>query len=182
MILFHWLSWLALLWSLLRREYNSEVCIKLLLRSCDGMILFHRLSWICLIKNHSLRAYSKWMDLRALHDIFRFQHCIVVAKINWTQQLWIGNQFMNTKECRSISLDLIMIMLILYWLLILLLEIIYVPTFSSSMCGFFYSISQNYIQCFAFLLVNYFIFSALHMYSISQIDFNGLHKDSLHQT
>ena len=28
-----------------------------------------RLSWICLLKNHSSRAYLKWMDLKALHDL-----------------------------------------------------------------------------------------------------------------
>ena len=55
----------------------------------------------------SSRAYSKWMDLKALHDIFRFQHWIIVAKINWTQQFWIGNQFINTEECKFTSLDLI---------------------------------------------------------------------------
>ena len=69
----------------------------------------------------SSRAYSKWMDLKALHDIFRFQHCIIVAKINWTQQFWIGNQFINTEECKFTSLDLIMIMLIHFRLLILIM-------------------------------------------------------------
>ena len=87
------------------------------LRSCDNRILFHWLSWICRIKNHSSSAYSKWMDLTALHDIFRFQHCSEVAIINWTRQFWIGNQFINTKECKFNSLDLIMIMLIFFWLL-----------------------------------------------------------------
>ena len=69
-------------------------------------------------------AYSKWMDLKALHDIFGFQHWIVVAKINWTQQFWIGNQFINTEECKFTSLDLIMIMLILFWLLIVVAEML----------------------------------------------------------
>ena len=53
-----------------------------------------------------------------------FQHCIIVAKINWTQQFWIGNQFINTKECKFISLDLIMIMLVLFWLLIVVAEML----------------------------------------------------------
>ena len=42
-------------------------------------------------------AYSKWMNLKAPHDVFRFQHCIVMTKINWTQQVWIANQFINTE-------------------------------------------------------------------------------------
>ena len=58
---------------------------------------------------------------KPLTIFFQF-HCTVVAKINWTQQFWIGNQFINTEECKFTSHDLIMIMLILFWLLILAAE------------------------------------------------------------
>ena len=80
----------------------------------DNMIPFHWLLWICPIKNHSSRVYSKWMDLKALHDIFSLQHYIEVAKINWTQQFWVGKQFITRKECKFTSLDLIVIMPILF--------------------------------------------------------------------
>ena len=104
---------------------------------------FHWLSWICLIKNHSSCAYSKWMDLKALHDIFRFLHCIVVAKINWRQQFWIKNQFISTKECKFIFLDLIMIMLTLLWLLILV---------SNNFVAIFNKFLQFYVQCVDFCI------------------------------
>ena len=51
-------------------------------------------------------AYSKWMDLKALHDVFRFQHCIGMTNVNWTQQVWIRNQFINAEARKLFPLPL----------------------------------------------------------------------------
>ena len=78
-------------------------------RSSDSLILFHSLLWILPYQKSFFMTYSKWMDLRAPHDGFRFQHCIVMTKINRTQQVWIGNQFINTEARKFTFFDLIMI-------------------------------------------------------------------------
>ena len=64
-------------------------------------------------------------------------------------------------------LDLIMIMLTLFWLSkccnIQWVTQILCYYILSSICGFLYSINQNYIQCFAFVLMKLTLYSVLCM-------------------
>ena len=54
------------------------------------------------IKNHSSRGYSKWMDLTAFQNNCSFEYCTIVAKISWTQEVWIGNQLIY-REARNFT-------------------------------------------------------------------------------
>ena len=165
-----------------------QFCFFRILRSCRWQHdSIHWLLWICLIKHHSSRVYSKWMDLKALHDIFSLQHYIEVAKINWTQQFWVGKQFITRKECKFTSLDLIVIMPILFLVVSYGCRNVAIFNkllqFHCSMWELLYSVSHNFIQCFAF------VFNKLNLFSVfciciqkTKITFNGLHKHSLHQT
>ena len=82
-------------------------------RSCDIPLIVVNSPY----QNHSSRAYSKWMDLTGFQDVFRFQHCIVMTKINRTRrdksELEIENQFIETEGRKFTCLDQIVIMLIL---------------------------------------------------------------------
>ena len=66
-------------------------------RSCNNMIQLCWLLWIHPIKNLcSWHTQNGWI-WKPFHDVFRFQHCIVMTNVDWTQQVWIGNQCINAE-------------------------------------------------------------------------------------